>query len=126
MANVYTSFVKENYAGFKEKNPDANSKDILRLIAADWNAKKPPKEVKSKKAAPKAGEPLRRITKVRKPKAVSMQLNGDSIEDSVANIEDAIQRKSPPVELAEKVLKPKPKTATKKRKTNATEEVAPV
>ena len=125
MTNVYTTFVKDNYATVKEKNPDTNSKDILRLIAADWNAKKPKKEVKPKKVKPEVKPvPKKEIKKPtsKKPKTVPIELNGDNIEDGIANIEDGIQRNPPPTELAQKVFKTKPKIGTKKRKSTETEE----
>jgi len=68
----YTSFVRDNYPKMKESNPEANSKDILRLIAAEWNKTKPPKEDKKPKPKGKKAQPI--------------EITGDNVKDQINNI----------------------------------------
>jgi hypothetical protein len=125
MANIYTEFVKNNYQSIKQANPEANSKDVLRLIATEWNATKPPKPPKAPKTprpkivkqAKVPKEPKAKTKKVKSPPII----NEGDIEGGIANIEDALQTAAPSVEIAKKVLKPSPKIATKKRKTTIPE-----
>ena len=70
MATPYTSYVKENYPAMKAKNPNTNSKDILRLIAAEWTKNKPPKEDKTKP----------------KKKTTPIEITGDNVKDKISNI----------------------------------------
>ena len=82
MATPYTSYVKEQYPAMKAKNPDTNSKDILRLIAADWTKNKPPKEDKPKKE-------LKRTEKSPpkpKKKTTPIEITGDNVKDKISNI----------------------------------------
>jgi len=67
MATPYTSYVKENYPAMKAKNPNTNSKDILRLIAAEWTKNKPPKEDKTKP----------------KKKTTPIEITGDNVKDQI-------------------------------------------
>jgi len=113
--NPYTQFVKENYAVIKAKNPDTNSKDILKLLASEWNATKPPKADKPKVKKPTAPkEP--KAAKLKRTTNAKLRLNEDNVEDSIANIEDEIQSRPPPTALAQKTVKPSPKTTRTKRK----------
>ena len=127
--NIYTEFVKNNYANTKKNNPEANSKDILRLIATEWNATKPPKPPKVPKTPRAKVVKPAKVPKEPKPKAkpapktkkakppLPPPINEDDIEGGITNIEDALQTAPTPTEIVKKVLKPSPKIKTKKRKT---------
>eukprot|EP00664_Eupelagonemidae_sp_cell27_P002611 gene2611-4843_t len=41
--SAYTAIVKDNYQKAKQDTPNSNSKDILRLVAEQWQRQKPPK-----------------------------------------------------------------------------------
>ena len=91
MTTPYTAFVKENYPTIKAGNPEANSKDILRLIATEWNKTKPPKEAKpTLKRTPKA-KPAPKQTKL-------IEISGN-IKDQIDNILPDDSCTPPPVSI---------------------------
>ena len=106
MSTEYTMFVKNNYAKFKEKNPETNSKDMLRLIAAEWNATKPKKAKDAAKPKPKV------LKRTAKAKAPPIEIDGANIKDSINNIQDASEQSPPPAELIEKVTRSRKRVKT--------------
>ena len=41
--SAYNTFIKESYAPYKEKFPEANPKDVMKALAEQWKAAKAPK-----------------------------------------------------------------------------------
>lgn len=120
MSTAYTSFVRDKYPSFKANHPETNSKDILRLIAAEWNRTKPPKEQKEKKPktprVPKEKKAPASAASAYEPHHERLDESIHDVEESVHNIEDALQTNPPSSKIVEKVLKSKSKAPSKKRK----------
>jgi hypothetical protein len=95
MPNAYTDFVKQSYAACKSSNPGTPSKDILRLLARDWQEKKnapvavkpkprrgrpPGSTSKAKQAAAAAADPAQ----AKKPRASARRVPDGGRQDEVS------------------------------------------
>jgi len=103
MTTPYTAFVKEQYPSMKASNPETNSKDILRLIAAEWNKTKPPKvdKPKAEKKVKVPKEPTEPKVKAKPaPKrAKPIEINGENIKDQIDNIIEDDSPTTPPTNV---------------------------